>query len=463
MVCRVWTRSLMRLVSRTVRLSTGDSVGAPVLFRVDADTSAFRLEDATPRTRACVPVRALLGRVARAGLLVAFPCASPFLWPFCPSSFFGPFRAGVGRASVACLVLFFFSVFVRFPFLPPPLSRPRYLRPFVLPGPGCPGPWRSSFAPTLPPPPRPRLLFPRFCSFPFLPTSPRAPALSTAFCVSRPWVPWALALFLCSQPPHFFYLPPPALSAPPLSRLFRCFRPWVPWALALRLCPPLPPPLSLSLSLFFVRVPSFPLFRALLVLLACGVCAVCWGCPPCPPAAARVSLCLVSCCVVPRFVVGCFVWFVAFCGVLWCLVVLVSCCVVCCRAVLLVFALAVSPGRCLPLSFLLVSCGALLCRAVLCGVLSCVVPSRVVMWCVVLCVDLVCGVVWSSGAPRCVGLSCPPPPPTLLLPPVAVAWSPVVAFCCVLPWGAVLCWSVVPPVVWCAAVCVVSCWCCPAA
>ena len=34
-VWRVWTRSLTRPVSRTVRLSTGDSAGAPGLFRVD--------------------------------------------------------------------------------------------------------------------------------------------------------------------------------------------------------------------------------------------------------------------------------------------------------------------------------------------------------------------------------------------------------------------------------------------
>ena len=40
-VRRVWTRSLTRPVSRTVRLSTGDSAGAPELFRVDADTSPF--------------------------------------------------------------------------------------------------------------------------------------------------------------------------------------------------------------------------------------------------------------------------------------------------------------------------------------------------------------------------------------------------------------------------------------
>ena len=134
------------------------------------------------------------------------------------------------------------------------------------------------------------------------------------------------------------------------------------------------------------------------------------------------------------------------CGVL-------SCCIV-------GLALAVSRGRCVPF-FALMSCGALLCGAFLCGVLSWVLPSRVVVWCVVVCVVLVSGVVLSLGLPRCVGFSFLSPPP--LLPPVAVTWSPVVARCCVLSWGAVLCWSVVPHAVWCVAVRVVSCWCCPVA
>ena len=111
---RVCTRSLMRPVSRTVRHSTGDSVGAPALFRVDANTSSFGSEDATPGSRACLRVLDLLGRVGRAGLLGAVWCASPFLWPFCPSSLPGPLRAGVALFLSFCLppLPFFFFFFI---------------------------------------------------------------------------------------------------------------------------------------------------------------------------------------------------------------------------------------------------------------------------------------------------------------------------------------------------------------
>ena len=154
-VWRVWTRSLMRLVSRTVRLSTGDSASAPGLFRVDAGTSPFGSEDNTPGSRACMLVRALLAQVGQAGLPRGFWCASAFLWLFCPSALSGPLQAGVARASVVRLV-FFFRFHAR--------------------------------------------------SFPFLPTSRLAPPLSPAFCALRPWPPWALALFVCSYPPP---RPPP--------------------------------------------------------------------------------------------------------------------------------------------------------------------------------------------------------------------------------------------------------------
>ena len=74
----VWTRSLTRPGFRTARLLTGDSAGAPGLFRVDADTAHFGSQDTTPGSRACARVRALLGLVGRAGLLGAFWCGSPF-------------------------------------------------------------------------------------------------------------------------------------------------------------------------------------------------------------------------------------------------------------------------------------------------------------------------------------------------------------------------------------------------
>ena len=126
---RVWTRSLTRLVSRTARLSTGDSACAPGLFRVDADTSPCGSEDATPGSRACVRARALLGQVGLAGPPGAFWCASPF--PVAALSFFFVWPSpGLGRP--VCCVFFFLFPFVR----------PRCLRRSVFSGPGCLGPWR---------------------------------------------------------------------------------------------------------------------------------------------------------------------------------------------------------------------------------------------------------------------------------------------------------------------------------
>ena len=182
-VLRVWTRSLTRPGSRTVRCATGDSAGAPGLFRVDADTFFFGSEDATPRSRARVRVPALRGQVGRARLPGAFRCASPFLWPFCPAALLGPLRAGVA------LVVFFFLSFLLF-----------------------------------------FLLF----FFSSLPTPP----LSPAFCALRPGLPLALALSFSSPPPpcpriavfffapllfrsfFFVFVPPPA--APFLCFVFFC-------------------------------------------------------------------------------------------------------------------------------------------------------------------------------------------------------------------------------------------------
>ena len=384
----MWIRSLTRLVSRTVRLSTGDSAGAPGLFPVDADTSPFRVRGRHARVpRVCV--HALLGGVGRAGLPGTFWCASPFLWLFCHPSLFGPLRAWVARAFTSFVLRFL------------PLSS--HLRPrspalagfLCIPALGALG--LGALGLTLPPPPvpPPYFLLVSFCSPAFSallrPLDPllldflRFPLPSTrlsrfsvsCFVFFPLLLPPRGALCCCFRPPHFpslffcfsFFAPSPYLSCLAFSVVSS---PGCPGPRRFVSAHPTRHS-SLSLSFFLLRVPAFSWFRALLVVLAsaparsvsfsssvcelaCGVCAACCGCPPPPPpSAARVSLCLVSCCVVPQSVVGCFVWFVAFCGVFRCLGVLVLCCVGCCPALLR-------------------------------SVLSCVVPLRVVVWCVELCV-----------------------------------------------------------------------------
>ena len=174
-VWRLWTRSLTRPVSRTVRLATGDSAGAPGLFRVDVDTAPFGSEDATPRSRACVRVRALLGRFGRAGLPGAFWCAPPFLWPFLVGSLL--VRPPPGWCCPVCGCCWvFFLFFVSFPLLPlvaPPLCPAvRVFRPGV--------PWALASCPPPPFPPPPPCCLRRF----------RLP----------------VALGLCAPPPPFFFL-----------------------------------------------------------------------------------------------------------------------------------------------------------------------------------------------------------------------------------------------------------------
>ena len=142
-VWRVWTRSLTRPVSRTVRLAMGDSAGAPGQFRVDADNAPFGSEDATPGSPACVRVRALLGQVERAGLPGALWCTSPLLWPFLARSLLVRPPPCWGCPVCGCCLFFFL-----FSFSPsPPSLRHRCVLLCVFSGPGCLGPWR------LPPPP----------------------------------------------------------------------------------------------------------------------------------------------------------------------------------------------------------------------------------------------------------------------------------------------------------------------
>ena len=232
-VRRVWTRSLTRPVSRTVRLSTGDSAGAPGPFGVDADTAPFGSEDATPGSRACVCVRALLGRVGQAGLPRAFWSASPFLWPFLVRSLL--VRPPPGRGCPVCGCCWVFSFFCffyfSFPLLPPccapvvscfacfpapgasglgvlsppppfffpspPLRAPRCLLLFVFSGLGCLGP-----RPLVAPPPPPPVYF-CFC---FLPPPP---VVSGVSCFPD-------ALGLRAPPPFFccFFFPFCFLSFP---------------------------------------------------------------------------------------------------------------------------------------------------------------------------------------------------------------------------------------------------------
>ena len=122
---------LTRPVSRTARPST--------VFRVDAVTAPFGSEDATPRSRACVRVRAPFGRVGRAGLPGAFRCASFFPVAGLGALFFFQPSPGCGCPFCGCCWVFLFLV-----------AR-RCLRRSVIPGPGCPGPWRLVVLPPAPP------------------------------------------------------------------------------------------------------------------------------------------------------------------------------------------------------------------------------------------------------------------------------------------------------------------------
>ena len=285
-ICCAVVQALHRAitVSRTAHPSTGDSAGAPGLFQVDTNTAPFGSEDATPGSRACVRVRAPLGRVGRVALLGAFWCPSLFPVASLGALFICSAPSGLGSP---CLLLgFFFSL---------PCCAPAVSGVPCFPARGALGLgvlWSSR-----PPPP---LCFWFF--FLFL----VAPALSPAFAVFWPGVPWALA---SGGPPAspplfcFFFLCTPAVSGvpcflargalglgvlwssappyPPLflfafffscffcapfALLFRGFRPRVPWALA-PCGPPAWPPSFLSSSFFSSVMP--PRFFLLAVLLFC--------------------------------------------------------------------------------------------------------------------------------------------------------------------------------------------------
>ena len=263
---RVWTRSLTRPVSRTVRRSTVDSAPAPGLFRVDADTASCGSEDATPGSRACVRVLALSGRVGRAGLPGAFWCASPF--PFAALAFCFAWPP----PGWACprLGRFFFPL--------PSSARPLCLLLSLVSGPGCPGPWRCVLF---------VLLASRFsalhalslllCCPPGCWLLPGGCSPPPPLCVSRFFLPPLRSLyffFLVHAPVvsrHLWFPAPAALGLgavlcvffPPASRLSvrsRFFFPAWPLAASWCLVPPPPPPFHLCLAGFVAAARCPPPF-----------------------------------------------------------------------------------------------------------------------------------------------------------------------------------------------------------
>ena len=415
-VWRVSTRSLTRPVSRTVRLSMGDLAGAPGLVCVDADTAPFGSVDATPRSRACVRVRALLGQVGRAGLPGAFRCASPFLWPVLVRALLVRPPPGLGCPVCGCCWVSFFFFFCFFP--SPPSLRPRCLLLCVFSGPGCLGLWRL-VAPC--PPVAPCCLL--LCVF------------SGLGCLG----PWRLA----AAPP--FPLLPPRVA---LRRLLLCVFSGLPWVFAPCHPPPFFFPLFLVFSLsvcfsssffaggavrggFMCLGPSAVLVCASVVLslslrcvrwmVLCGVGCWAW-------LSSAVSWwVLVSCfggavLVWPRGSPRCSL---AWCALVFCCPVLCSaalwcCVVVCCRA--LPFVCAVACACCLFLAAARLLCmfwGVVLCapcslRPVRCCAALCWCPFVVLCASPVLCLVAVVAGSWS----RCLfGVSW-----WLWLPGVVVWW-----------------------------------------
>ena len=427
MVWRVWTRSLTRPVSCTIRLSTGDSAGALWLFRVNADTALFGTEDATPGSRACVLVHALLGQVGRVGLLGAFWCASPFPWPVLVRSLLVQPPPGMGCPVCGCCWGFFFSFppprcapfvscFACFPalgalgfgvMLPPPLfficPPPRCLWRFLFSGLGRLGPLRH-----VPPPP----FFLCFFSFVscfflfrfFFPSSFAGSAVRGGFvCLGPSAVPVCASVVLCRS-----------LLCVRSLVLCGCWA-WLSsavswWVLvsclggAVLVWPRGPPPCGLALCVLVVRCPvlcsvallcdlvlscsAFCLRRCLCLLFvscrcASAVCVMCvfWGvvlCVPCPLRAVRclaapcwypfVVLCVSSVLFLVAGVVGscCRCLLLGVCWWLWLPGVVVWWCV---SALVPVSGRAVT--RRLP-------CGVLLPCVVSCGA---VLPCGAVLWC----------------------------------------------------------------------------------
>ena len=341
-------------------------------------------------------VRALLGRVGRAGLPGAFWCASPF--PLAVSSFcFAWPPPGWGCPSLfRCCSRSSLVVFLG---LPLPGSRLVCVSRLAV---GC--------SLVVAPPPPPPLCVSRFSSlllvalvfcfyfsfFFFI----RAPPLSPAFSGFRPRVPWASALALFVLLAFRFS----ALRAlVPLS----CFPPGC-WLLPRGCCPPPPPFVSRGFrscrSVLCAVRPWVRCCAALLRVVSPGVVLLCavlrsFGAAACcavPSGAARRpgALCSVLLCfaVFPRavcsvlcvFCRGAVVRAVVRCSA-WCCVCLGVLC--CAFPVLSVLCGAVF--RCAGALALCCSCGACCCW-------------RLVLWCAAVCCAVSCGVPWcgaGSGGP----------------------------------------------------------------
>ena len=410
----MWTRSLTRAVSHTFRLSTGDSAGAPGLYRVDADTSPFGSEDATPGSRrVCVRVLFLGGPASR----VRFGAPHLFLWPVLVGSFFVRPLPGLG-CPVCCCFGFFFSS----------LAAPLLSLAFRVFRPRVPWAWASCG-----PPPPPLYFF-------------SAP-LSLAFGGSRPGVPWALAF--CGPPAWpsslLVFFPFLLLSSPLLFFVFSvfflfvsCVFLFVLWFFLsfFRFC------LFLCVFVFCPSCPGVPVVRfsgwfvcpglwGVLVCVAVSLGAP-WLCPFC-----------VCCCLSHCGVVVCFVFCLVLCGVpVLGLFLSPRCCpLLLSRGPLLWPVVVFSPGvRPLVRCAAVVPCcvfRAGLCRMVLpvivgCLLLSLVACRRFPLACVVAGAPawprglLPCCVLWfvvvSRSLVRC-PVFC-----GALLPCGAVLWRPAVCF-----------------------------------
>ena len=434
-----------------------------------ADTSFFGSEDATPASCVCVCVPARLGWSARACLLGAFWCASPFLWRLCPSSLLGPLRAGVA-------LVFFFYFFWLVPLLPPPFPAFRARVPLALRSACC-----FARPPSMPPPPA-------FLTRPLGFLAGVAPFL---FVCLRPYVLCIVFFFVVLCFCVVFCLPP---SEPP-SCLFCCS-----FNLILLCCPRgfcfcfsscafpralvlvpllLPPPPALS---FFplggvllprARLPCGVVCRAVpfggIGSLVCGApCGVNGAAPPEGPLA--LVLCGVFC---PCCPVRCF-------SALARCVLLLVVCVPPCSAVLVCLCRALwfflsGLVACRPV--LLLACAlfwslfAVLFGAVLCFVAahcvwccavpdcSCVLLPDALLGCILSC----CGV-----ALRCHGFLCNMRPSSVLCRANQLWSLPLhvlvclAVLCCVVPFVAsfllFVALSPVLAVVPCGAACGVFCW-----